>query len=56
MTFVPAAVALLVRGKVSEHENWFMRLAAAALYAPLLDASIRHRGIVVAGGGDRRRR
>ena len=45
MTFVPAAVALLVRGKVSEHENWFMRLSSR-LYAPLLDASIRHRGIV----------
>ncbi|MFX8457346.1 efflux RND transporter permease subunit, partial [Acinetobacter baumannii] len=23
MTFVPAAVALLVTGKVSEHANWF---------------------------------
>jgi len=45
MTFVPAAVALLVRGKVSENENWFMRLSSR-LYAPLLDASIRLRGIV----------
>src|SRR5262245_48708525 len=45
MTFVPAAVALLVRGKVSEHENWFMRLSSR-LYAPLLDASIHHRGVV----------
>jgi cobalt-zinc-cadmium resistance protein CzcA len=45
MTFVPAAVALLVRGKVSEHENWFMRLSSR-LYAPMLDASIRHRGVV----------
>ena len=25
MTFVPAAVAILVTGKVSEKENWFMR-------------------------------
>src|SRR6185295_8795097 len=25
MTFVPAAVALLVTGRVSEQENWFMR-------------------------------
>ena len=33
MTFVPAAVALLVTGRVSEHENWFMRLARAALRA-----------------------
>jgi cobalt-zinc-cadmium resistance protein CzcA len=45
MTFVPAAVALLVRGKVAEHENWFMRLSSR-LYAPLLDASIRNRGVV----------
>ncbi len=29
MTFVPAAVALLVTGKVSEKENWFMRARAA---------------------------
>ena len=33
MTFVPAAVALLVRGKVSEHENWFMRLQQPPLRA-----------------------
>ncbi|MBS0529462.1 MAG: CusA/CzcA family heavy metal efflux RND transporter, partial [Proteobacteria bacterium] len=42
MTFVPAAVALLVTGKVSEHENWFMR-GARHLYTPLLSASIRNR-------------
>ena len=42
MTFVPAAVALLVTGKVSEHENWFMR-GARRIYAPLLAASIRNR-------------
>jgi cobalt-zinc-cadmium resistance protein CzcA len=45
LTFVPAAVALLVTGKVSENENWFMR-AARWLYVPLLDASIRNRGLV----------
>jgi cobalt-zinc-cadmium resistance protein CzcA len=45
MTFVPAAVALLVSGKVSEQENWFMR-GARRLYVPLLDASIRNRGLV----------
>ncbi|QLH71143.1 efflux RND transporter permease subunit [Rhodopseudomonas palustris] len=48
MTFVPAAVALLVTGKVSEKENWFMRLAHRA-YLPLLDLAIRLRGLVVVG-------
>lgn len=46
MTFVPAVVALLVTGKVSEKENWFMRLAHRA-YLPLLDLAIRLRGVVV---------
>lgn len=47
MTFVPAAVALLVTGKVSEHENYLMR-AARRIYAPLLAASIRNRfGVAV---------
>lgn len=45
ITFVPAALAILVTGKVSEKENWFMR-ANHRLYEPLLAASIRHRGIV----------
>jgi cobalt-zinc-cadmium resistance protein CzcA len=47
MTFVPAAVAILVTGRVSEHENIFMR-AARWLYVPLLKASIRNRGMVTA--------
>ena len=42
LTFVPAAVALLVTGKVSEGENFFMR-GARRIYAPLLAASIRNR-------------
>lgn len=47
LTFVPAAMALLVTGKVSEHENWFMR-GARRVYAPLLAASIRNRfGVAV---------
>ena len=45
VTFVPAAVALFVTGKVSEHENWFMR-SARRLYLPLLEASIRNRATV----------
>ncbi|MGQ3298838.1 efflux RND transporter permease subunit [Reyranella sp.] len=46
MTLVPAAVALLVTGKVAEKENLFMR-AALRLYAPVLDQAIRLRVAVV---------
>jgi cobalt-zinc-cadmium resistance protein CzcA len=47
MTFVPAAVALLVTGSISEHENFFMR-TARRVYALLLAASIRNRfGVAV---------
>ncbi|GLK54092.1 cobalt-zinc-cadmium resistance protein CzcA [Methylopila capsulata] len=42
MTFVPAAIAIFVTGKVSEKPNWFMR-RAGAVYRPLLGASIRLR-------------
>lgn len=45
MTFVPAAVAMLVTGRVSEHENWFMR-GARHIYVPLLSRSIQNRGMV----------
>ncbi|MFG1423141.1 efflux RND transporter permease subunit [Roseixanthobacter liquoris] len=48
MTFVPAAIALVVTGKVSEHENFIMR-GARRLYTPLLDASINYRGVVAVG-------
>jgi cobalt-zinc-cadmium resistance protein CzcA len=50
MTFVPAAVAVLVTGNVSEHENLFMR-GARRIYPPLLAASIRNRfGVAVIAG------
>jgi heavy metal efflux system protein len=45
MTFVPAVVAMLVTGRVSEHENWFMR-GARRIYVPLLSRSIANRGAV----------
>jgi cobalt-zinc-cadmium resistance protein CzcA len=45
ITFVPAAVALLVTGRVSEHENFFMR-AARRLYVPALRSSVRNAGLV----------
>jgi cobalt-zinc-cadmium resistance protein CzcA len=46
MTFVPAAVALLLRNRVSEKENRFMQ-AATALYLPALRGSIKNRAVVV---------
>jgi heavy metal efflux system protein len=45
VTFVPAAVALVVTGKVSEHENAFMRVAKR-IYLPLLTRAIRYRRTV----------
>jgi cobalt-zinc-cadmium resistance protein CzcA len=48
ITFVPAAVAVLVRGKVAERENAVMR-AARRLYEPLLHAALRFRLAAVAG-------
>jgi cobalt-zinc-cadmium resistance protein CzcA len=47
ITFLPAAIAILVTGRVSEHENWLMR-AARKGYVPLLDLAIRNRVIAVA--------
>ncbi|WP_422035566.1 efflux RND transporter permease subunit [Reyranella sp.] len=46
MTLVPAAVALLVTGKVAEKENFFMR-GAARIYAPVLEHAIRLRYVIV---------
>jgi cobalt-zinc-cadmium resistance protein CzcA len=42
VTFVPAAVAIFVRGKVEERENLVMR-AAQRVYAPLLRTALRWR-------------
>ena len=50
MTLVPAAVALLVTGRVSEKENFFMR-GALRLYAPVLDQAIRLRYVIVGLAG-----
>jgi len=47
MTLVPAAVALLVTGRVAETENLFMR-GAQRLYAPTLEAALRLR-LAIAG-------
>lgn len=39
LTFVPAAVAILIRGKVAEKENFIVR-GALALYRPALNAAL----------------
>lgn len=41
ITFVPAAVAIFVKGKVSDKENWLMR-QARRLYQPLLKVTLSH--------------
>jgi cobalt-zinc-cadmium resistance protein CzcA len=51
LTFVPAAVALLLRGRIEEKDNLIVRQAKRA-YLPLLERALRHRvatlGIAVA--------
>lgn len=46
ITFVPAAIALFVRGRVSEKENRLM-VAAHRGYQPLLHAALKHRALTV---------
>lgn len=48
LTFVPAAIALTLGGKVAEHENRAMRWARQA-YAPLLDGALRRARWIGAG-------
>ncbi len=48
LTFIPAAIALFLGGKVSEKENIFMR-GARFVYEPALRAALAARGIVVTG-------
>lgn len=48
VTFVPAAVAIFMNGKVSEKENFLMR-GAKAIYTPLLRAAIDSRALVATG-------
>ena len=50
LTFVPAAVALLMRGKVAEKESPVIVVAKRG-YAPLLNAALRWRVPVVTGAG-----
>lgn len=48
VTFIPAAIALIMNGKVAEHENAVMR-AAKNVYRPLLEASLKLRWWLVSG-------
>jgi cobalt-zinc-cadmium resistance protein CzcA len=48
LSFVPAAAALFVTGKVEEKESWVMRWARVA-YVPALDAALKTRTAVVIG-------
>ena len=47
LTFVPAAVALAMRGKIDEKENYVVRTARRG-YLPLLSMALRHRRPTVA--------
>ncbi|RZI40015.1 CusA/CzcA family heavy metal efflux RND transporter [Herbaspirillum sp. HC18] len=46
MTFIPAAVALFIRGKVAETENMLMQ-GAKRFYAPVLDAVMTNKPVVL---------
>ena len=48
LTFVPAAVALFLSGKIEEKDNAIVR-SARRLYAPVLEAALRFRFAVIAG-------
>ncbi len=48
LTFVPAAVAIFLTGRIEEKENRIVRVARRA-YAPVLDAALRLRVPVLAG-------
>jgi len=48
LTFVPAAIAMFLSGKVEEKETRVMRWARQA-YTPVLDWALRRRGWVIAG-------
>jgi cobalt-zinc-cadmium resistance protein CzcA len=50
ITFVPAAIAILVKGKVSEEENWVMK-KARQVYQPLLKIALKHSLFVFIAAG-----
>ena len=48
LTFVPAAVAIFMTGRIRERENWLIRIAKR-LYAPVLDLALRLRPLMIGG-------
>ncbi len=48
LTFVPAAISLWLANRLSETESVIIRVAKR-IYAPLLDRSLRRRGLVLVG-------
>ncbi len=48
LTFVPACVALLLKGRIEERENAVVR-TARRMYAPILDAALQFRWPILAG-------
>ena len=50
LTFVPAAMATFLRGRVAEHDNWLMRWSRTR-YTPVLEWALRHRKAILAGAG-----
>src|SRR5262249_33944110 len=50
MTLMPVLASLLLSRRVEEREPLFMRIAHA-IHNPVLDFSMRHKGLVIAVGG-----
>jgi cobalt-zinc-cadmium resistance protein CzcA len=48
LTFVPAAVAVFMGGKISEKESRII-IASKSLYRPILESALRWRGVVISG-------
>ncbi|MEH6570482.1 MAG: CusA/CzcA family heavy metal efflux RND transporter [Halioglobus sp.] len=46
VTFVPAAIAILIKGEISERENRLM-LAAHRFYRPMLNTAMKHSGVLI---------
>jgi cobalt-zinc-cadmium resistance protein CzcA len=48
LTFVPAAVALFLRGKIEEKENAIVR-GARRVYVPILEGALKFRALILVG-------
>lgn len=48
VTFIPASIAIFMRGKIAEKENFLVR-GAKALYLPLLRVAVANRYVVASG-------